>query len=127
MTEAVRAFHKKMGFPVEVGEEDFADNENGVRDWRFARLDEEVRELKEAVATRDPHKIGCEAADVVYIVLGLLVECGLQFQPFWDAVCAANMAKEPSPDPDNKRPLKPDGWVGPERRVQCGCSLCSRA
>jgi predicted HAD superfamily Cof-like phosphohydrolase len=51
-------------------------------------------------------------ADLIYVCLGTAVAWGVDLSPIFEAVHAANMAKEP--DPGGRKPLKPEGWKPPD-------------
>lgn len=85
---------------------------DGMMFRRGMLIDEEYRELKVAMASRSLPAMAQEAVDLVYVVEGLLVECGVDFQKVWDAVHAANMQKRPGP-PGGKA-VKPPGWRKPD-------------
>lgn len=107
----VRAFHKKYGHPAPGTPTMPADD---VLQFRIALIREECEELCEAIADRNLSAIASEAVDVLYVVIGTLVVCGLPLMPFWRNVQRANMAK--IVNPEGGKPLKPEGWVGPDPR-----------
>lgn len=90
-----------------------------VLEFRIKLIREECEELCEAILARDLGRIANEGVDLLYVVLGTFVVCGLIVRPFWDLVHLANMSKEPNPD--GGKPLKPEGWEKPD----CG-SLIDR-
>lgn len=51
--------------------------------------------------------------DMVYVILGTFIACGVDPQPIWEAVHAANLRKIPAADKGAKV-LKPAGWVAPD-------------
>lgn len=51
--------------------------------------------------------------DSEYVNLGDMIACGVDPQPIWEAVHAANMAKQPAADKFSKI-TKPDGWTPPD-------------
>lgn len=111
--EDVRAFHLKFDHPapdapvvslVEVGD--------SMLEFRIALIEEECEELVEAIRARSMSRIAAEAVDVLYVVIGTLVVLGVPFLPFWRDVQRANMTKVVNPA--GGKPLKPEGWVGPD-------------
>lgn len=75
-------------------------------------IDEETRELSQAVETGEIGHIVAETMDLVYVLIGRLVERGIspaQIDAVWSAVHGANMDKEAPGDPMDK-PTKPPGW-----------------
>jgi len=53
-------------------------------------------------------------ADLEYVLNGTLESCGVQGQPVWDEVHAANMRKEGGATRKDGKICKPEGWVGPD-------------
>jgi predicted HAD superfamily Cof-like phosphohydrolase len=76
-------------------------------------IDEEFKELYTALESRDLPEIARESVDLVYVVLGTMRSCGLDFAPFWNQIHEANMLKMPNPERNGKT-LKPPGWVKPD-------------
>jgi predicted HAD superfamily Cof-like phosphohydrolase len=54
------------------------------------------------------------AIDLIWVTLGWLHSIGVDPQPIWDAVQAANMAKTTGPVRADGKRLKPDGWKHPD-------------
>lgn len=54
------------------------------------------------------------AIDLIWVTLGWLHSVGVDPQPIWDAVAAANMAKSTGPVRADGKRLKPDGWKHPD-------------
>lgn len=107
----VADFHGKFGHPCPGG---VTLPSREVLAFREKLIEEEARELCEALSSRDLGRIAQECVDLLYVVLGTLVVCGLRARPFWNLVHRANMSKEPNPD--GGKPLKPAGW----RKPDCG-------
>lgn len=81
-------------------------------DFRIKMIREESEELVEALESRHLPNIAAECIDLLYVVLGTLVICGLRARPFFNLVHRANMAKELNPD--GGKPIKPKGWKKPD-------------
>lgn len=114
--EDVKDFHVKFGHPVaKVPTMPPLD----VMEFRVRLIREETDELVEAIDSRDLRRVAQESVDLIYVVLGTMIVCGLRLAPFWDLVQRANMLK--IPNPAGGKPLKPDGWVKPD----CGSILDS--
>lgn len=108
MDDLVARFHRKFGHgapevPVVP--------EVRILEFRIKLIEEETRELVEAIRARKLGPIIQECVDLVYVVLGTLVVCGVRIKPFFKAVHAANMEKEANPA--GGKPIKPSGWVKP--------------
>jgi len=54
------------------------------------------------------------AIDLIWVTLGWLHSVGVDQQPIWDAVAAANMAKSTGPVREDGKRLKPEGWTHPD-------------
>tara|TARA_R110002153_G_scaffold132597_1_gene281601 strand:- start:1711 stop:2217 length:507 start_codon:yes stop_codon:yes gene_type:complete len=106
----VRLFHITFGHDAPVAPVSVMDS--GMLEFRIARIEEECKELVEAIRERSLAKIAAEAVDLIYVVVGTLVALGLPLMPFWKDVHRANMSKE-YVGPLTK-PTKPEGWVGPD-------------
>jgi len=80
-------------------------------------IQEELDELKEAIAHNDYFETIDALVDIVVVVKGTAAMMGLRWSKHWDEVHRANMAKERGRNP--KRPdleedlIKPCGWAGP--------------
>lgn len=85
---------------------------------------EECTEVMDAIYDDDGNlkinhvELAKELADLVYVTVGLAVECGIPLDKVWDEVHASNMAKI---GPDGKfvvredgKILKPEGWQKPD-------------
>lgn len=75
-----------------------ADVPGWVRDCRLAMLDEEVRELHEAMEAGDIVKIADALADITCVVVGTAVPYGIPFDAVLAEVCRSNMTKTNAPD-----------------------------
>lgn len=88
--------------------------------FRRKFMQEELEEFDAACAVGDLPKAADALVDLVYVVLGTAHLMGLPFNELWEAVQAANMAKERAVanDARSKRGhrldvVKPEGWVAP--------------
>lgn len=81
-------------------------------EFRIKLIEEECRELVEAIRSRNLASICGEGVDLIYVVVGLFVTLGIPFLPFWMEIQRANMSKKQNPK--GGKPIKPEGWVGPE-------------
>lgn len=104
----VRAFHTKVGQLVRKRP---TVPDDAVRHARADLVREEYEEFDEALRHGDLVDIAQEGVDVIYIVLGAFVECGLDIQPFWDAIHKANMKKVKG---RTAKAVKPKGWRAPD-------------
>lgn len=54
--------------------------------------------------------------DLTYVVMGGAVNAGVNLQPHFDEVHAANMRKLDGPKRPDGKQMKPEGWVGPDHK-----------
>lgn len=114
--EDVRLFHVKFGHRAPTGPVgSVVEVSNDTLEFRISLIQEECRELVEAIRDRNLAKICAEGIDLMYVVVGLFVILGIPFLPFWRDVQRANMTKETNPA--GGKPLKPEGWVGPQPKT----------
>src|SRR5574343_1499624 len=117
--EMVRQFHRTMGQPVA----EYPDPLLPQADLRFDLIDEEVKELWDALYD-DPQDesalVGAAdaLADIVYVCYGAALTWGIDLDAVIREVHRANMRKVwPDGKPrvtDAGKVLKPDGFVGPD-------------
>jgi predicted HAD superfamily Cof-like phosphohydrolase len=110
MQSAVEAFHRAMGLPVGDRKHPAMSRVN----LRIGLIDEERDEL--ARACFDSDLIGAIDAlvDLLYVTFGAAVEWGIDLQPFFAEVHAANMRKLGGPVREDGKKLKPKGWSPPD-------------
>lgn len=112
-------FHNHFGHGVGFSLDNFELRER-LLDEEFGELMDEVLMLRRHKDERESvprvAKTAGEMADVIYVVLGLAVELGVDIDPIFRAIHAKNMEKIPN---RNGKPKKPDGWkpVDLERMV----------
>ena len=87
--QKVRDMHQKynLGLDISNPSEEMVKN-------RLVMIDEEIRELKQAVINKDKLKTLDALADVLYVVYGMGVEFGLKLDEAFDRVHASNMSKD---------------------------------
>lgn len=83
----VREFHEAFGAVV--------GNTPGVRDQdlRGSLMREELEETCQALADGDLVEVADGLADLLYVVLGTAVSCGIDLSPIFDEVHISNMSK----------------------------------
>jgi predicted HAD superfamily Cof-like phosphohydrolase len=110
----VREFHEVFGVavadqPIQPAPETVA--------LRRSLIEEEKRELFEAMASENLAQIAKELADLLYVVYGTAVSYGIETLPVFIEVHRSNMEKAPGGivkrRPDGKV-LKPEGWQPPD-------------
>lgn len=116
-------------------------NKYGVNDWvklatpkqlneylqfRVRFLDEELNELKDAVAINDPEEIVDALIDLCVVAIGTLDAFEVDSYAAWNEVHRANMEKEPGVKESRPNPLglpdliKPEGWTAPNHKHNHG-------
>jgi predicted HAD superfamily Cof-like phosphohydrolase len=82
---------------------------------RVEHLQEELDELKTAVANQDKEETIDALLDLVYIAVGTAYMCGFDIQAHWDEIQRANISKERGITKRNHGfdVKKPQDWVGP--------------
>jgi predicted HAD superfamily Cof-like phosphohydrolase len=103
--QSVRQFHAHVGHPI--GTRRPTDQDRLA--FRAHLIDEEARELQGAIYFKKAPAILSECVDVVYVVLGLCVEMGWDFDEAFNRIHAANMTK--IPDPNGHKAHKPANFI----------------
>ena len=121
----VAEFHEKFGLPM--GTDDQLMNDPSAQEFRVKFLQEELDELKEALAEGNKTKAFDALLDLAYVAYGTALFAGInpaQWHAGMHAVHSCNMAKvSVAKAEDSKRGSafdvkKPAGWVGPEARLE---------
>lgn len=114
MIEDVKEFHRFFGHPIgkRVRSLEPVRIQNRIK-WK----EEELTELKTAVANNDMTEVADALVDLVYFVLGTAIEMGIPFQKVWDAVHESNMAKAVRPSHTDHCPLLSEHEIP----VKCTC------
>jgi len=105
----VQRFHEKFGLMVQRYGANFAFVE-----LRKSLIEEECRELLEAIDQRDMPAAIDGGCDLIYVVLGSFVSWGVNLDPFFAEVHRANMRKTGGPKRGDGKILKPEGWESPD-------------
>lgn len=108
----VLAFHRKF-CPERIGSLPKVPGV-GTVDLRIELIREEFSELVSAMIRDDIPEIADASIDLIYVVLGMLVSYGIDPVGPWEAVHAANMAKEGGGSRADGKILKPPGWQCPD-------------
>jgi predicted HAD superfamily Cof-like phosphohydrolase len=110
----VREFHEVFG--VAVAERPIQPSPETV-ELRRSLIEEEKRELFEAMNSADLAQVAKELADLLYVVYGTAVSYGIDTAPVFAAVHRSNMDKAPGGEVrrrDDGKVLKPEGWQPPD-------------
>lgn len=118
----VQEFHRKFGLPTGVGKCPLM-HDREAQEFRLGFLQEELDELREALAQGNRTKAFDALLDLAYVTYGTALFMGID-PAMWDtgfeAVHGANMAKvRATSKAESKRDstldvVKPEGWQGPE-------------
>jgi len=111
--QLVRDFHVAMIGPDVAPEEPVSMAEyNG--ELRCSLIEEESREFRTAWEARDRLGMIDALCDLMYVTLGAAVQMGVELEPFFEAVHAANMKKVGGAVREDGKQLKPPGWAPPD-------------
>lgn len=125
MIDNVQEFHEKFGLPL--GKDDQLTGNIDAMAFRLKFLKEELDELEEALAEGNRTKAFDALLDLAYVAYGTALFMGVdpgQWHAGMHAVHSANMAKiRVANAGESKRGSafdvrKPEGWVGPEARLE---------
>lgn len=102
----VTEFHETYGHPVATS----IGIPNNRREMRLGLIEEEVAELREASERGDVVETLDALGDILYVVIGFAIECGLadKLEPAVDEIHASNMSKLGA---DGKPMYREDGKV----------------
>ena len=86
----VTSFHRQFGIVVQTTPTLL---DEATRQLRVTLIQEEFDELQEALAHPDLAAIAKELADLLYVVYGTAVSCGIDMEPVFREVHRSNMSK----------------------------------
>ena len=117
--EQVKLFHQKFNHPVSEHPQKM-EYERALK--RYNWMLEEIDEFLEAVKNQDIVEQADAMIDVIYFVLGTLVEMGIRPDKLFAVVQEANMSKlwddgRPHYAADGKT-IKPSTWVDPHEKLK---------
>src|SRR5213594_1356373 len=103
----VAEFHRLFG--IAIGTVPAAPDE-ATRSLRGNLIQEEFDELQEAFAQQDPSAIAKELADLLYVIYGTAVSCGIDLEPVFREVHRSNMSKVGGHKRADGKWVKPPGY-----------------
>src|SRR5438093_11516610 len=103
----VAEFHRLFG--IAIGTVPAAPDE-ATRSLRGNLIQEEFDELQEAFAQQDPSAIAKELADLLYVIYGTAVSCGIDLEPVFREVERSNMSKVGGHKRADGKWVKPPGY-----------------
>jgi predicted HAD superfamily Cof-like phosphohydrolase len=115
--EDVEAFHIKFLVPLPAKPTGMLDEDTEIR--RMKLFVDEFKEQIEAIDNQDFVEYIDAIADMIYVLIGTALVCGVDLRPIWDRVHETNMAKIPPKNPGEKV-QKPEGWEPPDIARELG-------
>lgn len=111
--EMVREFHEKFGHPVKTDGADVTALDERTKALRIALIEEELGELREAVAGDDTVEVADALADLAYVINGFALVAGIDLPEVTREVHRSNMSKLGA---DGKPIYREDGKIlkGPD-------------
>ena len=116
--EMVREFHE--AFNANIGPGPKVPSYDEVM-LRRELIREEYYELWAAIEDCNLHEIAKEAADLIYVVVGLCVSFGIPITKVFEEVHRSNMAKVGGTYREDGKLLKPPGWTPPDIKAILEC------
>ncbi|MDX1410838.1 MAG: MazG nucleotide pyrophosphohydrolase domain-containing protein [Nitrospirales bacterium] len=102
--QMVQAFHEQ--FDIHVATQPAIPDE-ATQKLRIRLIHEEFNELQEAFTTQDLSAVAKELADLLYVVYGTAVSCGVDMEPVFREVHRSNMSKIGGHKRDDGKWVKP--------------------
>lgn len=102
--QMVQEFHEQ--FDIHVAHQPTLPNES-TQKLRIRLIREEFNELQEALTTQDLSSVAKELADLLYVVYGTAVSCGIDMEPVFQEVHRSNMSKIGGHKRDDGKWVKP--------------------
>lgn len=88
--------------------------EREVRALRLSLIEEELGELSEAFGLGDLVATADALGDLLYVVYGAAVACGIDLDPVFAEIHRTNMAKVGGARRGDGKLMKPEGWQPPD-------------
>lgn len=114
MFQDVLEFHKKFGCVLNKQPTNIPP---AVKKLRKDLINEEFKELKEAMQKNDLVGIADAGADLMYVVLGTMVAYGIDIRPIWNEVQRTNLAKVGGKTREDGKVMKPPNWQAPDLKT----------
>lgn len=84
------------------------------QDLRVRLIREELLELRQAFFVDDLIGAADALGDLLVVVYGAAVECGLDMEPIFQEIHRTNMLKKGGPVREDGKAMKPEGWQPPD-------------
>lgn len=105
--QQVKEFFQAFGQTVRALPELPTDEE---QELRVQLIQEELEELRDAFLDRDIVQVADAIADLLYVVLGVAVCCGINITPIFQEVHRSNMTKVGGHRAENGKWIKPETY-----------------
>jgi len=106
----VEDFHKE--FNISIESKPCIPSEKNSK-LRVELIEEELTELKDALEAKDVVEVADALGDLMYVVLGCAVSCGIDVEPVFMEIHRSNMTKKGGYKAENGKWMKPDTFVKP--------------
>lgn len=103
----VEDFHKEFSISIET--KPCIPNEKEIA-LRVSLIQEELRELADAFDKKDVVEVADALGDLIYVVLGCAVSCGIDVEPVFREIHRSNMTKKGGYKAENGKLIKPDTY-----------------
>lgn len=107
----VEDFHLEFGISIEQAP--CIPNEKDST-LRVELIEEELIELKDGLAAKDVVEVADAIGDLLYVVLGCAVSCGIDMEPIFREIHRSNMTKKGGHKAENGKWIKPDTYEPPK-------------
>lgn len=121
----ISVMHTKFGFYEKVDQMN-EEKLKALLEFRIKFLEEEIRELREAVESNNHDDIVDAHIDLCVVAIGTLDLFDVDVNAAWNTVHEANMAKQAGIKEGRPNPLglpdlmKPEGWTAPSHADNIG-------
>lgn len=109
--ECVQDFH--VEFRIAIEEVPCIPNDKD-RNLRINLIREELVELEEAFEEKNVVKVADAIGDLLYVVLGTAVSCGIDIEPVFREIHRSNMTKKGGHKDERGKWVKPVGFKKPD-------------
>lgn len=103
----VEDFHREFGMSI-AKVPCIPNNEDSI--LRIALIEEELDELHLALAAKDIIEVADALGDLLYVVLGCAVICGINLEPVFAEIHRSNMTKKGGHKSESGKWVKPDTY-----------------
>lgn len=120
----VAEFHRTFDIMIRPGP---AIPDEATRALRVRLIEEEFHELQDALAREDVTAVAKELADLLYVVYGTAVSCGIDMEPVFREVHRSNMTKVGGHKRADGKWVKPSTYSPAELEAILGSQTTGRS